>query len=317
VFEIGYIGSRGTRLRVVTPMNATPRDYQSTSQERDQAMIDFLSARVANPFINIPGFAGTAFFSGVNTTRSQLLRAYPQFGGLSTDLPAGSSWYYAMTARFERRFQAGLQFQANYTWSKTMEAVNYLNETDVAPEHVVSVIDRPHRVTFSGLYELPFGRNKKWLAGAHPILNRIIGGWQIQAIHQRQSGPGLAFGNVLVRGSFDQLAVSDQHIDRWFNTDLFERRANAQLENNIRALSSRTGAVRAGGINVWDISAHKNFVIRERLTVQLRGEAEGATNTPNFAAPNLNPTSTLFGRVTNTQTGQEERRIFVGLKLIF
>jgi hypothetical protein len=317
VFEVGYIGSRGTRLRVSTPLNAIPRQYQSTSPDRDQAMIDFLSARVANPFIGIPGFAGTAFFNGVNTTRAQLLRPYPHFGELSADLPAGSSWYHAMTARFERRFQAGLQFQANYTWSKTMEAVSYLNDTDPAPEHVIADIDRPHRFTFSGIYELPFGRKKKWLSGAHPILNGIVGGWQVQAIHQRQSGPGLAFGNVITHGTFDQLAVPDQNIDRWFNTDIFDRRANAQLENNIRTLSTRTGAVRAGGINVWDLSAHKNFVVRERLTVQLRGEAEGATNTPNFAPPNLNPTSSLFGRVNNTQTGQEERRIFVGLKLIF
>jgi hypothetical protein len=318
VFEVGYIGSRGTRLRVVTPFNPIPRQYQSTSPERDQPLIDFLSARASNPFLGIPGFAGTAFFNNANTTRGQLLRPYPHFaGGLATDLPAGSSWYHAMTVRFERRFQAGLQFQANYTWSRTMEAVNYLNETDPAPEHVLADIDRPHRFTFSGIYELPFGRGRKLLNGAHPIVNGILGGWQLQAIHQRQSGPGLALGNVILRGAFDDLKVDNQNIDHWFNTDVFERRAAFQLDNNIRTLSSRTGAVRAAGINVWDLSVHKNFVIYERVRLQLRGEAEGATNTPNFAAPNVVPTSSLFGRVNGTQTNQEERRIFVGLKLIF
>jgi hypothetical protein len=49
----------------------------------------------------------------------------------------------------------------------------------------------------------------------------------------------------------------------------------------------------------------------------LRGDAEGATNTPNFNPPNTAPANSLFGQVPRTQTGQEERRIFVGLKLIF
>jgi hypothetical protein len=61
----------------------------------------------------------------------------------------------------------------------------------------------------------------------------------------------------------------------------------------------------------------KTFRLYERLRLQLRGQAEGVMNHPNFAAPNLAPTSSLFGSVNATQTGQEERRIFVGLKLIF
>jgi hypothetical protein len=75
--------------------------------------------------------------------------------------------------------------------------------------------------------------------------------------------------------------------------------------------------VRGDGINVWDLSAHKNFIVRERLTVQFRAEMEGAMNTPNYSPPNTNPVSTLFGQVTNTQTGQEERRLFVTLRLLF
>lgn len=57
--------------------------------------------------------------------------------------------------------------------------------------------------------------------------------------------------------------------------------------------------------------------MQEKLTLQLRGEAEGAMNHPNFSPPNTVPTSTLFGTVNTTQTGQEERRIFVTLKLMF
>ena len=96
----------------------------------------------------------------------------------------------------------------------------------------------------------------------------------------------------------------------------FERAAALQLDQNIRTFPLRLANVRAYGINVWDMSVQKNFTITEGVRVQLRGEAEGATNVPNFSPPNTAPTSTLFGQVTATQTGQEERRIFVGLKLI-
>ena len=200
-----------------------------------------------------------------------------------------------------------------------MEAVSYLNPTDSIPEHVVSDLDRPHRFSASGLYELPFGRGKRFWGSARGVWNHIVGGWQIQAIYQAQSGPGLAFGDVIYTGRYQDLKLPSgvRNIDRWFNTDGFERNSQRQLANNIRTLPSRFSGVRADGINVWDLSAHKNFKIWERLTMQLRCEAEGAMNTPNFAAPNVAPTSTLFGRVTATQTGQEERRIFVGLKLLF
>ena len=61
----------------------------------------------------------------------------------------------------------------------------------------------------------------------------------------------------------------------------------------------------------------KSFVIHEGFRVQFRCEAEGVANHPNFAAPNTVPTNTLFGQVSATQTQQEERRISLGLKLLF
>ena len=319
VLEVGYVGSRSTRLRATTAMNPLAKQYLSTSPVRDQTTIDYLSARVANPFRGVAGFAGTAFYGGANTTRSQLLLPYPHFAGLQVDLPAGMSWYHAMTLRFERRFSRGLQLQTNYTWSKSMEAVSYLNDTDAIPEHVVSDIDRPQRLSVAGIYELPFGKGKRFGGNASGVLNHVIGGWQVHATFQAQSGPGLTFGNVIYTGRYQDLKLpSDaQSIYRWFNTSGFERSSGKQLANNIRALPSRFSGVRADGINAWDLSAHKSFKLWERLTLQLRGDAEGAMNHPNFAGPNTSPTSTLFGQVNNTQTGQEERRIFVGLKLLW
>jgi hypothetical protein len=319
VFEVGYIGSRSTRLRVITNLNPVPREMQSVLPERDQATIDFLTAAVRNPFRGIRGFEGTGFFTNLNTTRAQLLQPRPHFTALNTGLPAGMSWYNAFSFRAERRFHRGLQLQLNYTWSKTMEATSYLNETDPAPEYVLSDIDRTHRLSLTSVWELPLGRGRAFASQAPGVVDALIGGWQLQALWQKQSGPAIGFGNAILRGTFDQVALSrrDRSLQRWFNTEVFERNPQRQLENNLRALSTRIGAVRADGIDVWDISLIKNIRVHERLTIQLRGEAEGAMNHPNFAAPNTNPVNTLFGTVNATQTGQEERRIFVGLRLLF
>src|SRR5688572_16869785 len=83
-------------------------------------------------------------------------------------------------------------------------------------------------------------------------------------------------------------------IDRWFNTEGFERNSQRQLASNIRTFPTRIGSVRADGINVWDLSLHKNLRLIEGLTLQLRLEMEGAMNHPNFAGPNIDSTSTLL-----------------------
>lgn len=200
-----------------------------------------------------------------------------------------------------------------------MEAVSYLNPTDSLPHRGAADMDRPHRVTLSAIYELPFGRGRR-LGGSVPApLDHIIGGWQVHALYQGQSGPPLAFGNVIYNGRYQDLKppASERSVERWFNTAGFERSPRRQLDGNLRSFPLRISAVRSDGMNIWDFAAHKDFRVRERIKLQLRAEAEGATNTPNFAPPNVAPTSTLFGQVTATQSAQEERRIFVGLKLMF
>jgi len=135
----------------------------------------------------------------------------------------------------------------------------------------------------------------------------------MQAVWQLQSGAPLAWGNIINYGAFTDIPLSTDRrsVSMWFNTAGFERASNKQLANNIRTFPSAISGVRADGINVTDLSLFKTFRLYERIRLQLRGEAEGVMNHPNFAAPNLAPTSSLFGSVNATQTGQEERRVFV------
>ena len=268
VIEVGYLGSKTVRSRVNTSFNSTPRQYLSTSPARDQAAIDYLSAKVTNPFLGIDGFEGTALATGKTVNRSRLLTPYSHFGDLSTALPAGSAWYNGLIARYERRFTAGLQFRASYTWSKNITATSYLEPTDSRPEHVLAGLDRPHRFVASAVYELPFGKGKSIFGDAAGVLDRFVGGWQAQAIYQLQSGPPIGWGNVIYYGDDwrnIKLSRGERSLERWFDTSGFERSSQRQLGSNIRTFPSRISSLRGDGIDLWDVSLFKSIRLREKM----------------------------------------------------
>ncbi len=315
--EIGYVGARGTRLGVSREFDPVPRQYYSTSSERDQAVIDRMSAAVPNPFFGLPEFAGTGL-SGRTVNRAQLTRPYPHFTSLTSVDDVGFSWYHSLQVRFEKRFSRGLAFNASYTFSKLMEATSFLNDTDPIPEAVISDSDRPHRFATAAVWEVPVGRGRRYGARLHPWLNAAVGGWQLQVIYQAQSGPALGFGNIIYRGHLHDIVLprNQRTIDRWFNTEApFERDPRRQLAWNIRTFPTRLTGLRGPGDNYWDASLAKVFPIGERVRLQLRTNWEGATNTPQFGNPNTSVTSTLFGMITSTRG--EARRIYVGAKLMF
>ena len=319
VLEIGYIGNRGTGLGVGYDYNTVPAQFLSRSPERDNATINFLTTNVTNPFRGIPEFVNApGFLNNQFLGRQQLLRPYPHFGGLNMTINDGFSWYHAGTVRFEKRFTGGYSLGGHWTWSKFMEAVERLNPQDLHPHHVISPQDRPHHIALNGMWDLPFGKGKRFWATAPRWLDLTAGGWSINAIYQWQSGPPIGFGNVLFRGRVENLVIpyADRTVERWFNTAGFETNPQLQLEQNYRTFPLRFTGLRADGWNNWDVSLFKNIKVAERWNLQLRAEAVNALNHAMFGAPNTAPTNTLFGQVNNT-IWSEQRKITVAARLTF
>jgi hypothetical protein len=247
------------------------------------------------------------------------MKPYPHFGDITNTQQAGMSWYHSLQVVFEKRLSHGFTIQSSYTWSKFMEATAYLNDTDPAPEHVISDQDFPQRFTISGIWELPFGRGRALGRGMSRWLDALAGGWQLQAWYEGQSGNALGFGNNSFYGELHDivLPVSERHPTRWFNVDAgFERAAGKGLSNNIRIHSTRFTGWRADGINNLDSSLFKNVRVTEKFTAQFRFETYNTLNHVQFDAPNTAPANTAFGTVT-AEKGHGQRQLTFGAKLIF
>jgi hypothetical protein len=313
LIEASYVGNRGTHLNVLRNLNFTPAQYLSTSPARDQAAINYLGANFPNPFRNTT----STFAFPANNSRANLLKPYPQFNNVRLYDSNGYSWYHSLQARVERRFSKGFSSQLSYTWSKNMQATEMLNEQDPRPSEVISDLDRTHRITASGIWELPFGKGRQWGAGWHPLVNGVLGGWQLQGAWQHQSGQPLGFGNAIFNGDLGNVVLPEdkRSVDQWFNLNAgFDRNAATQLASNLRRFPVRFSGIRGPNQSRFDFGMIKNFPITERWRMQFRAETFNAFNHPNLANPNTGVTSGAFGQIT----GQDPPRSWqFALKLTF
>jgi hypothetical protein len=313
LIDVGYVGNRGSHLPVGRELNPINPQYLSRSPERDQKTIDFLSEKFPNPFFGIDNVYPKLI------TRADLLRPYPQFGSITETEPIGYSLYNALQLRAEKRFSKGYTLNVAYTRSKAMEALRFLNPADTTLWYGISENDRPHRLVVSGLYELPFGRGRTFGSGIPRALDAVIGNWQVNGVYAKQSGPPLMFGDVILRGSVNDipLPTDQQSVDRWFNTSVFERDSRKQLDPNfqLRTFPYFLPGVRADGQSKLDLSLIKLFHLPGRVRMQFRAECYNALNHPNFDGPNMDAANKAFGTV-NSQGGLS-REFQFALNLIF
>jgi len=207
LFDIGYVGQHGTRLRSnLAQVNSPDPKYNSLGDalgflvdgsdgNNGPAILSGLGVTVPSWFV--PGW-------GSDAKIGQLLRPFPQYGYITTNCcleNLGQSTYHALQTKLERRFRNGLNLLASYTFSKTITDADSAQSTltgfnsnvfgaqnpyNLRAEKAVSYQDIPHAFVISYMYELPFGPGKKFLN--HGVASKIAGGWQISGIHRYQSG---------------------------------------------------------------------------------------------------------------------------------
>lgn len=320
VIDGSYSGSRGTGL-------ATGSINLNQLTTDNMLLGGALQQSVPNPFF---GQFTSGILASANTTRGQLLRAYPQYNSVTVRNPTiGNSTYHAALVKVERRMASGLTFLASYMISKLIDDVGTpQNVYNLRAERALSEIDRPQRLVISGLYELPFGPGKALTGGSSRIVHRLLEGWQLNWVSTFMAGQPLAVtSNVNTTGSLgggqrpDSTGVSPalsgpnrERLDRYFDTSQFRAPAPFTFGN----LSRRLPDVRGPGLHNWDISIIKNTSVTEALRVQFRAEAFNAFNLPAFDNPATSFGATTFGRISAVQNrANPARQIMLGMKLLW
>lgn len=335
VVEAAYAGTRGVGMTVPINLNTVPQQYLSRSPARDTAAINFLTASIPNPMVRL---LGTTNLSGTTVARSQILLPFPQFSAVNSERYDGGTRYHGLELRANRRFSRGFTLNMSYGRSRLRERLSMLNNTDASPEDRVSGEDRPNRFQINGIWELPFGKGRRFGNGWNRLVDGILGGWQLNGVYVIQSGRPISVGNLYFTGDPDRLVANydKNRLDRpifaisgfYFQdaavqtngaVDPAKQRADQRisLSNNIRTVPSMFANFRGDRVRGIDASLIKNLRIIERLRAQIRAEAINALNQVQFNNPGTSPTSANFGLISASSQLNPPRTIQLGFKLAF
>jgi hypothetical protein len=253
----------------------------------------------------------------------------PQGSSLPTWMNAGDADYHAMTVTVRRAFATGWSFDMNYTWSHSIDnasaAEGAAGQDGAVVQNVFfpsqfrgsSDFDIRQQVNANVVYELPFGKGKRFLHDAPGWANQIIGGWQVSSIMRFSSGlPTVIQGNYTWNTNYWQnsLAIPTGPFQRNVGYDSL---GNPSLFSDVSAVNSfadqypgQTGAravLRLAPITNFDFAVAKAFRLPwEGHRIQFRAEAYNAFNKVNFTNPSLalyNPST--FGEFQSSMPPRE------------
>jgi len=302
VATLDYVGTKGSHLSTLRSLN--------------------------QPFLNANGTIMT-----VQGTTTPIL-PYPLLGPVEYRDNGGDSAYHGGELTIEKRFSQGLSFRTAYTYSKSIdESQEHLaaggtgsftqNNRNLHERRGPSDFDVRHRFVASYIYELPFGKGRRWLNGG--AVSEVLGGWRISGLGNIRTGRPFtvragnndsvlagprsvgisAFADCLGDGT---LSKSDRTIDRWFDSSPTIYATPSAVNPTLpagSALQPRLGScgrntLRGPGITNFDFSLARSFTyFGEGRDLELRWEVFNMFNTPQFGLPERNINSTAVGRITS------------------
>jgi hypothetical protein len=292
VVRAGYVGTRGTHLNLNVDEN-----------------------------VAVPGPGAVA-----------ARRPYPSVSTLSSWEPRGPSSYNGLQASAEKRLTGGLSLLAAYTYSRSLDEgaggnsstgesrINIQNPQNLSADYGLSNFNYGQRFTLSTVYQLPFGKGRKYLSTAGRLMDSLTGGWQISSIVTAQSGAPFSVSLATPTantGTFTRpnricdgnLPSSKQTINAFYNTACFVAPPLYTFGNAGRNI------LIGPGLGTWDLGADKDFALTERFALQFRSEFFNVLNRANFGLPNGSIGSAAQGTITSVITNA--RQIQFALRLHF
>lgn len=350
--DISYVGSRSYRLNTERDYNIPSPEFRAKCNPLEGGNVNYCDQQLPNPFKGVAAFAGTPYFTNDTLSRFQLNRPFPQFSGTLLQQGRNDSriWYNSLQVNFNQRIGGGLTLLGNYTFSKQMEQWGFNDPYRYVTQRGLYFLDRPHVAKVTAIYEMPFGKGKRFGAGTTGVAAKLISGWQLSTFLTAQSGePADLPRNVIalkdpkvtpkwdsnqVRGwspcvlrmdGAGNVAPVQYSLDQGCGTDT-SKYAWLQLPSSTytpNMLPYRSGQIRMYNTFTTDASLNKMTQITERLKVQFRAEAFNVFN--HYAFPrarfNNDPNNANFGTVFPGQVSTVDsgfpRQIQIGIKVFY
>jgi hypothetical protein len=353
---VGYVGSHGYHeligidanepVQTICPAAPCPAVYPTvtTNTTPPPPVVTFaMGFPIGSPLAGAPVPAGSYYIP------SGAPRANPTLANTWTWFSEGTSSYHALQVDLRRRFSHGLSLRGVYTFAKTLDDGDSLNQTTAAnapglasnplnlrADKGLATFGVKNVAVINALYTLPFGRGQSFANGIEGWSNNLVAGWSVSSIITAQSGfpftPQLSYNpsnNLDTRNpvrpflnpNFTGPVILGKP-SQWFNPAAFIAPPSAGGFYGNLGRDTFIGP----GLATWDFSVLKDTRIRERMNLQFRAEIFNLLNRANFNTPNLivftpptaaNPTglSGTAGAITSTSTSS--RQVQFALKLLW
>ena len=304
LLEVGYSGSKGTHLLRRVDANFSPPGPGNINAKRRYQSAEIPGTGiVSSPLGPVQGYAHNA-----------------------------NSNYHALITRLEKRFSGGFTLLTSYGFSKAIGDVcgaaaqgdtsgcGHQDLRNIRLDRSVDNQDVPHRFVASGIWELPFGKGRKWGANWPGFANAILGGWSTGNIVVISSGRpynAIVSGNPANTGTIGVVNRPNLNGDPydWERTLARDFNIGVFTPNNQYEIGSAgRNILRQRGFFNWDFSLMKNFQIKESFRAQFRFEGFHFSNTPRFGQAGNTLGTATFGLISGAGT---PRNLQFGLKLIW
>jgi len=372
IADVSYIGKKGTHLYLggFRDQNYLGPDFERArlaGQVNVAALDQTFVPNPMAPYITDPlSSLSQSTIHEYQSPNSPFHVPFPQFTSFSGDSPPiASSIYHAAQFRVEKGFSNGLEFLVTYTVSKSIDdasatddSISWLgggiggdvlhvqNPNNLKAERALSVFDIPQVLQFSYVYSLPIGRGKHFGGNMHPVLNGLIGGWQLNGIWRFAAGRPVILTQatnspIPTYGGLRPTLNAPLKVNHTSETGMLNNyflnacdvgntcpdgsiggapgSALAETPSFTLGNAPRTyGGVRVPGSKNVSMALFKEFPlssVREGMRMEFRAEAFNVFNHPQFDAPDTGLGDGSFGQITGLTNPMRELQL--GLKFYF
>jgi hypothetical protein len=242
-------------------------------------------------------------------------RPNPNFADINIEGNTGQSIYHALQVSLKRRMAAGLLFDAEYTYSHTIDDVQDQgiwsaqpqDDNNLKAERGNGSGDIRHNFAFNLLYDIPMGQGHQFLGNTPGFAEKIVSGWRMAILGIMHTGIAdtvyigtNTYGNANYTNQRPNCVAgvdpypANQTIKNWLNPAAFSMPASGTFGNCGR------NTIFGPGFNQIDFSMLKETKVGEGRTLEFRAEFFDVLNHPNFAQPNTTFGTGAFGQVFST-----------------